>query len=698
MSKSHLGGGLATLSQRQDIALVILLLMAIMMIIIPLPTVIVDTLIAINLTCSIILLMVSLYLREPLEFSSFPSVLLITTIFRLALNISTSRLILLQHDAGEIVYTFGQFAVSGNLTVGIVIFSIITIVQFIVITKGSERVAEVSARFSLDGMPGKQMSIDGDMRAGTIDANEARRLRQIVQKESQLYGAMDGAMKFVKGDAIAGIIVTLVNIIGGIAVGVLMHGMSASEATTTYSILSIGDGLVSQIPSLLISVTAGIIVTRIPGEQRKNLATDLSDQLGKYPQALVIAAAVLVIFALIPGFPTFTFLVIAGLIVFANWKFLRTKKDGSINSGNAVKAQSGNAQGTDTQTNITPGAVPLKLTLAPNLSYLLNQTLMTQIDQLRQEKFEYLGIPLSDIPVEIDNRLAENTFKILLYQEPIVSLTLSQQAALVDAKTPNIQIQNIPIFHQELLTANHTPLYWIEKSNITALALLNIRAYENEAILIHCLAMVIERYASEFIGVQETRYLMDAMETRYGELVKELQRQLSVGKISSILQRLVEENISIRNLRSIFEALIEWGPKEKDIVVLTEYARLGLRRHIVERYRHNQRWIQGWMLGAMIENKMREAIRQTSAGSYLALPPEENKAILQSIAAHLSADAPHGCVLLATMDIRRFVRKLIEPEFFHIPVLSYQEIGDEAQLNILGNIELMSDYEQQYLE
>ena len=258
------------LQAHQNVVLAAMLLLAVFMMIVPLPTVLVDVLIAINIALSITLLMMSVYIREAMEFSAFPSVLLITTLYRLALTISTSRLILLQHDAGEIVATFGDFAIGGNLAVGLIVFAIITVVQFIVITKGSERVAEVSARFSLDAMPGTQMSIDGDMRAGIIDAAQARQQRLLVQKESQLYGAMDGAMKFVKGDAIASIIVILVNILGGIAVGVFMHGMSAGEAATTYAILSVGDGLITQIPALLISIAAGIIVTRVPGETRRN--------------------------------------------------------------------------------------------------------------------------------------------------------------------------------------------------------------------------------------------------------------------------------------------------------------------------------------------------------------------------------------------------------------------------------------------
>ncbi|MBN9117043.1 MAG: FHIPEP family type III secretion protein, partial [Pandoraea sp.] len=289
------------------------------MIIIPMPPSVMDLLIALNLGLSLLLLMVALYINEPLDFSAFPSVLLMTTLFRLGLTISTSRLILLRADAGDIVYTFGDFAAGGNIVVGMIVFLIITVVNFIVITKGSERVAEVGARFSLDGMPGKQMSIDGDLRAGTIDAAEAKRVRRIVQKESQFYGAMDGAMKFVKGDAIAGLVIIVVNLLGGIGVGVFMRGMSAGDAAAIYAILSIGDGLVSQIPALLISVTAGIIVTRVPGEQRRNLARELTDQLAAQPRSLTLAAVVLVLFGLIPGFPMHYFLLLAALAGTAAW-------------------------------------------------------------------------------------------------------------------------------------------------------------------------------------------------------------------------------------------------------------------------------------------------------------------------------------------------------------------------------------------
>ncbi len=298
---------LSRIGERKDIMLAILLLAVVFMMILPLPPFLLDILIAINITISVVLMMMAVYINSPLQFSAFPAVLLVTTLFRLALSISTTRMILLQADAGKIVYTFGNFVVGGNLIVGIVIFLIITIVQFIVITKGSERVAEVSARFSLDAMPGKQMSIDGDMRAGVIDVHEARERRSIIEKESQMFGSMDGAMKFVKGDAIASLLIIFVNILGGITIGVTQKGMSASDALQLYAILTVGDGMVSQVPALLIAITAGIIVTRVSSEDSSDLGNEIGEQIVAQPKALLIGGVLLVLFGLIPGFPTLIF-------------------------------------------------------------------------------------------------------------------------------------------------------------------------------------------------------------------------------------------------------------------------------------------------------------------------------------------------------------------------------------------------------
>ncbi|MCY4329111.1 MAG: FHIPEP family type III secretion protein, partial [Endozoicomonadaceae bacterium] len=305
---------LLNITKRHDIFLALMLVSILVLIIMPIPTIMVDFLIALNLGVSAILLMTAIYLKSPLDFSTFPTVLLVTTLFRLGISITTTRLILLNADAGEIVYTFGNFVVGGNLVVGIVLFLIITIVQFLVITKGSERVAEVSARFSLDGMPGKQMSIDADMRGGAIDMEEAQRRRGLVEKESQLFGSMDGAMKFVKGDAIAGLIIVVVNIGAGITIGVTSKGMTAGEALQLYSILTVGDGLISQIPALLISVTAGMIVTRVSNDKATDLGSEIGGQLLDKPKALLVGGCLLFGFSLVPGFPTIIFMALAALI------------------------------------------------------------------------------------------------------------------------------------------------------------------------------------------------------------------------------------------------------------------------------------------------------------------------------------------------------------------------------------------------
>ncbi|MBC8642786.1 EscV/YscV/HrcV family type III secretion system export apparatus protein [Caballeronia sp. EK] len=677
-----LNNWLGVLRGRQDVVLAAMLLLAIFMMIVPLPTLLVDVLIAINLTLSIILLLMSLYIRDAMEFSVFPSLLLITTLYRLGLTISTSRLILLQHDAGEIVQTFGSFAVGGNLTVGVIVFAIITIVQFIVITKGSERVAEVSARFSLDAMPGKQMSIDGDMRSGIIDADEARRQRLLVQKESQLYGAMDGAMKFVKGDAIASIIVILVNIFGGIAVGVFMHDMSAGEAASTYAILSVGDGLIAQIPALLISIAAGIIVTRVPGEIRQNLAAELSTQILRQRQALFIVSAVLVIFGCLPGFPTLIFFALAASMAGGVFYLSRRTAGGGALNPSSAGATDHDSLGAYSIPKV--GAIPLLLRISPELAQ--GPKLHRALGELRQQKIEQLGLPMSEIHLQEDERLPAQRIAFSVYQEPVLEVTLRPLVLLDARSTPVSQA----VAHDSL-PFNGLTVQWVEPGHAADLSALGVVLYREHERIVHFISLALDRYASELIGVQEARYLMDQMEQHYGELVKELQRHLPVSRVADVLRRLVAESVAIRDLRAIFEALVEWAPREKDPVMLTEYARMALRRHIVGRYRGRQTWISAWVIGGQIEQSLRESIRQTSAGSYSALSVEENADIVERIRRALSSSRPAGTVLVTAIDVRRFVRKLIEQELSSVPVLSFQEVGDEAELKVLGHIELIGE-------
>lgn len=663
---------------RHDIILSAMLMVAVFMMILPLPTALVDVLIAINLCLSIILLMIAIYIRDPLEFSVFPSLLLITTLYRLALTISTSRLILLQHDAGDIVYTFGNFVVGGNLVVGIIIFAIITIVQFIVITKGSERVAEVSARFSLDAMPGKQMSIDGDMRAGIIDAKEAKRQRAKVQKESQLYGAMDGAMKFVKGDAIASIIVIMTNILGGIAIGVMQHNMSASEAVNTYALLSIGDGLIAQIPSLLISITAGLIVTRVPGEQRQNLANELVMQVGRQPSSLQMAGMVMFIFAFIPGFPFLVFGSLGAITFAFAWWLIHKKNPNEQGESTHFSENSSSAEGGED--SMTPGAVPLTLCLGADVP---SQGVKDSLQRLRWQLFEQLGVPLPEIQLQIIKKGNVGQCDVLLYQEPVLQLQLDPEESLLVESMATLPSR------VETLSFSGEELHWVKGNVLEQAQSQDLPVYSGEQLPAYIVGKVIDRYAGEFIGVQETRYLMDAMEARYGELVKELQRLLSVGKVAEILQRLVEEGISIRDLRTIFETLVEWVSKEKDIIMLTEYVRIALRRHIRRKFATPQGWISVLMVGEGIENLIRESIRQSTAGSYSALDMEQSSVILSAIKAQLPPQQSY--VLLTSLDVRRYLRKIIERELFMTPVLSFQELGDDAEIKVLGHVDLVGD-------
>ncbi|RYV00972.1 EscV/YscV/HrcV family type III secretion system export apparatus protein [Shewanella sp. OPT22] len=670
---------LAKAAGRHDIILAVMLVVAVFMMIIPLPTPLIDVLIAVNLALSIILLMIAIYIRDPLEFSVFPSVLLVTTLYRLALTISTSRLILLQHDAGQIVFTFGNFVVGGNLAVGITIFAIITIVQFIVITKGSERVAEVSARFSLDGMPGKQMSIDGDMRAGTIDAKEAKRLRTKVQKESQLYGAMDGAMKFVKGDAIASIIVIFTNIIGGIAIGVMQKGMSASEALNTYAVLSVGDGLIAQIPSLLISITAGLIVTRVPGETRQNLGKEVVMQITKQPSSLQMAGLVMITFALIPGFPLWVFGTLGGLTFFLTWR-LSKKNQQQAESGGEDKAFPKDGEEADDDANMQPGAVPLMLVLGSDYPH---QSMKETLHRLRWSLFEKLGVPLPEIQLQVVSTKKNCQCDILLYQEPVLQLELDVEESLLNERFVDMDTRSF------VTSYNGETLHWIRDSQIEKAKEEGLIVVEGEAIPACLINKVIDRFIGEFIGVQETRYLMDAMENKYGELIRELQRLLSVGKVAEILQRLVEEGISIRDLRTIFETLVEWVPKEKDVIMLTEYVRIALRRHIRRKFATRQGWISALMIGEGIENLIRESIRQSTAGSYSVLNTTQTHMILTEIKTLLPTDKP--CVLLTSLDVRRYLRKIVERELFATPVLSYQELGDDVEIKVLEHCDLVGE-------
>ncbi len=685
-----------SVNRYNDILLVVLVIAIIGLMILPLPTFLVDALIAVNLAISCTMLMIAMYIPGALEFSVFPSMLLFTTLFRLALNITTTRLILLKADAGEIIYTFGNFVVSGNFVVGAVIFLILTIVQFLVIAKGSERVAEVGARFTLDAMPGKQMSIDADMRAGVIDMDQARERREKVTKESQLYGAMDGAMKFVKGDAIAGLIVTVINLVGGIGIGVMQKGMTAEAAVQKYAILTIGDGLVSQIPSLLISITAGIIVTRVSSTDSEHLGGDIGKQFMARPKALIIGGVMLFMFGMIPGFPKPQFFALGTVILVTGVGLSKfggeTEEETSDDQLAAALAP---AQEKDkpkkrkmTDVEDFSITVPLLIDLAENIRALIKaDDLNEEIISIRRALYYDLGVPFPGIHLRFRQDAEDDSYTIMLQEVPITLGWLKPGKVLVRETEEHIKVVGI----KYEVGKNFLPglqSIWVDEADIPALDSAGFTYMSVAEVLSYHLSFVLKRHAGSFIGIQETRYLLSQMEAKYGELVKEVQRIMPLQKIAEIFQRLVSEEISVRNLRGVLEAFVEWGQKEKDTILLTEYVRGSLKRQICFQYTAGQNTLPVYMLTPETEDKIRGSIRQTSSGSFLALDPDKTAAFVQNVKKEVGQlqGMSNRPVLLTSMDIRRYVRKLIEGEMYDLPVLSYQEMTPEVTVQPLGKI------------
>ncbi len=687
---------------RIDLVLAALIVCIIFVMILPLPIWLVDALIAVNMCISATLLMVAMYLPNPLAFSSFPSVLLITTLFRLSISIATTRLILLNGDAGHIIHTFGNFVVGGNLVVGLVVFLILTIVQFVVITKGAERVAEVGARFSLDAMPGKQMSIDGDMRAGVIDMDEARRRRGLVEKESQLYGSMDGAMKFVKGDAIAGLIIVAVNLLGGIIIGTVQKGMTAGDAVRVYSILTIGDGLIAQIPALFISICAGIIVTRVTSDDGgpSNVGKDVAKQLLSQPRALLIGAAVMLGFGIIPGMPAATFIALALTLSGVGYALMRGErkvvdaKTGKVTTVQAMDAATGSSAGgrpaSDTGKDGFNPTVPLILEVHTQLERAFSADLLNEeLIKIRRALYFDLGVVFPSIQLRFSERLPAENYTILIAEIPVSQGRLRPDHLMVRETTQNLTALSIP-FETDKKFLPNLPTVWSSAQLKDPLTRAGVPFLEPTQLLSYHIAQVLKKYAAEFVGIQEARALMADMEARFPDLAKEVQRVMPIHKIAEIFQRLVSEEISIRNMRTVCEALIEWGQKEKDSVLLTEYVRMALKRHISHKFSSGQNALPAYLLAPAVEDAVRGAIRQTSAGSYLALDPQLSKKLVDGVKKTVGdlSTSLHRPVLLTSMDIRRYMRKMVEQDIYELAVLSYQELTTEINIQPLARIEM----------
>ncbi len=696
-----LGGdrALASISKSSDLFLAMLIISIIMMLIFPVPPNVIDILIATNLAASITILFVALYIQRAVQLSIFPSLLLITTLYRLGINISSTRQILLQANAGHIIQAFGDFVVGGNYIVGMVVFLIITIVQFIVVTKGAERVAEVAARFTLDAMPGKQMSIDADLRSGIIDQQQARELRLGLAKESQLYGAMDGAMKFVKGDVVAGIVIAFINIIGGLIIGSTLHGMTLGDSARVYTLLSIGDGLVSQIPSLMIAITAGIVTTRVSSDKKdSHLGKDISEQLLKQPKALLIAGSVLFGMAWIPGFATWAFLILSAIITPLGYFFWKSSQRAAAKAAAGI----GPAETVEEGHAVTGGGgedyaltLPVVLDLGSSISQNIRKEKLglTFIDQMipkmRHALYQDLGVRFPGVHVRTDSPALEaSEYALQLNEVPIMRGKLIPKHILTNETEETLRRYNIPWMVSK--NSLGMPALWVDEKYQEILKRAQIRFWTGFEVMVLHLSKFYRQYANEFIGIQEVRAILEFVERSFPDLVKEVTRLVPLQKLTEILRRLVQEQISIKDLRTILEALSEWAQTEKDTVALTEYVRSSLKRYISYKYSEGQSVLAVYLLDPEIEDMVRGAIKQTSAGSYLALDPDSVQMILHAIRNTIKPTPPTGQppVLLTAMDVRRFVRKLIEGEFPDLAVISFQEVVPEIRIQPLGRVQL----------
>ncbi|MTC56865.1 MULTISPECIES: EscV/YscV/HrcV family type III secretion system export apparatus protein [Providencia] len=683
-------GFLLQIRNRPELMVLVIMIMVIAMLIIPLPTVLVDLLIALNIMISVLIFMSSFYITRVLNFQSFPSILLISTLFRLALSISTSRLILLEADAGDIIDTFGKFVIQDNLVVGMVVFAIVTIVQFIVITKGSERIAEVAARFSLDAMPGKQMSIDADLRAGVIDEATVKIKRGELEKESQLFGSFDGAMKFIKGDAIAGIVIIFVNFIGGISVGTAQQGMDVSTALNTFTLLTIGDGLVAQIPALLISISAGFIVTRVGGND-KNLGENIVSELFDNDFTILITALIVFFMGFLPGFPTTIFLFLSSLLMglFAARYIKKRKNQRNEQLSNRENVQTEATEGETQRSNADfdddyiPETLPVIISV--NQQYKQHLEDNAFLSRMKKDVFIRYGYRIPDIAINYSPIVPENKIVVLINEVKAGEYDVYFHGHRL--LTANDELEYLGMELIKYADEYGSVSTWFGHQYLSDIEQLGLMARDDVTEMIDCVSTLLLRHINEFFGIQETKNLLDDLERKYPELLKECYRHATVQKVTEVFQRLLTEKISVRNMKLIIETLVQWVPKEKDSMMLVEHIRSSMARYISSRFSVDGR-LNVLMVNAEIEDTIRQGIRQSSGGVYLHLEPEKTNELIQAaeLALENSYLSTRDINVLVPVDIRRFVKKILEGRFPELEVLSFNEVSEMVKVNVIKTI------------
>ena len=677
-------------SEYSDILVILGVIMIVVMMIIPLPPIILDILLVCNITLSLVILMVTMSIKKTLEFSVFPSLLLITTLFRLALNVSGTRLILLHGYAGEVILSFGNFVVGGNYVVGFVVFAILIVIQFIVITKGAERVAEVGARFTLDAMPGKQMSIDADLNAGLINEQQAIQRRKEIRMEADFYGAMDGASKFVKGDAIAAIVIIFINIIGGLVIGMMQKGMPLMQALQHYTLLTVGEGLVNQIPALLISTGTGVIVTRAASEA--NLGTDLIKQMVSQPKILLVASAVLVFFGIIPGLPKIPFFILAGLIGVLAYSMQQSIQESVVQEEEEEREKEleevKKPESVINLLQVDPLELEIGYSLIPLVDPKQGGDLLDRITLIRRQCALELGLVVPAIRIRDNMQLKPN-----LYTIKIAGLEVAEGELMIGyymAMDPGMveePLEGIPTMEP----AFGLPALWVKDTQRSQAEMSGYTVVDLPSIIATHLTEVIKGHAYELLGRQDVQSLIDSLRETHSAVIEELTPNLlSLGEIQKVLQNLLKEGISIRNLVTILETLADYARLTKDTDVLTEYVRQALSRNISKQYQSAPGAITVITLDPQLEQLIGESVQHSEYGSYVAIDPNLGQQLLSNLAEETQRVAAMGYqpIVLTSPNIRLHFKRLTERIAPGLIVLSYNELDSNLKVQSVGMVKI----------
>jgi len=668
------------------LGIAVMLILGVMLL--PMPTFLIDMFLVMNITGALVIIFVALYVLRPLDFSVFPGLLLIITLFRLSLNVATTRLILGDAYAGEIIESFGHFVVGGNYIVGAVIFLILVIINFVVITKGATRIAEVSARFTLDAMPGKQMAIDADLNAGLIDDIQARERRETISREADFYGAMDGASKFVRGDAVAGILMTLINIIGGLAIGTLQLGMALGEAASTYTLLTIGDGLVAQIPALIISTAAGIIVTRATSES--DFAADIQSQVTKQPKAVIVSAAVIGVIGLMPGMPFFPFAIMSGILFTVGYlasKFKHdTKEDDDTEESPMVEEEK-----IESFLHPDPFEIEIGYGLIPLVDANQGGNLLDRISTIRKSLAIELGIVVPPIRIRDNIQLGSSEYVFKIHDVEVVKGEVMLDYFLV--LNPNDSIELVGVDTTEPTFG--LPAKWISKDQKERAEASGFTVVEPPAVIATHLMEVLKGKAWKLFDRQETQRMLDHLKETHGAVVEGLVPELlPLGTVTQVLKNLLKEKIPVRNLVIILETLADYAAMTKDTDTLTEYVRISLADTITNVFKNGNIDVAVTTFDSRLEDQIMSEIKAGKGNSRnLGLTPEQVNMLFKSIGENIEKMIVDNRrpTLLVSPQIRRYVRNFIEPVLPNVSVLSYSELTSDTHLNTFGSIQFPND-------